>query len=102
MPDVTPVEAIYVTTTTGIEAITTNDNLFFQKLWLYPAKAVAAGVLTANTGSIYVGKSATYLPDVLAVGDLPLKIELPLGQKMKLALIRIKGAIGDGVFYSYT
>ena len=39
-------------------------------------------------------------PDALAPADLPMKYELPLGQKMRLNDIVIQGAQGDGVFYS--
>lgn len=105
MPWVTPVEGITLATG-AIDQLTVDETLFFQKLWVYPGKAVVAGVITANGADIRVGKSGTaatqYLPDVLAAGDLPLKIELPLGQKMKLSQILIKGTAGDGVFYSYT
>lgn len=78
----------------------------FQKLWLYPAKAVAAGILTANAGNVSVGKSGSaatkYTPDLLQPTDLPIKYELPLGQKMKLSQVILQGAAGDGVYYQFT
>ena len=61
MAELFPVEGIYVLTgSNDIEAISTNENLYFQKLWIYPAKAVANGVLTANGAAVYVGKSGNH------------------------------------------
>ncbi len=162
----------------NIAALSADPNQFFQKLWLYPASGVVAGVLSANAANLRVGKSGTgtatvtklyrkgaeitvaaaghtlrngqavliananqseyngtfeiyevtdhdfkyraltaptadatgaitavvtpYLPDTLAPTDGPLLIEVPLGQKMWLGLIIIKGTANDGIFYSYT
>lgn len=84
-------------------------DIFFQKLWLYPAKAIAAGgKLTANVGDVYLGKSGAdaatpCTPDKLQPTDVNgMVYQLPAGQKMRLAQIIIQGAIGDGVFFSYT
>lgn len=79
---------------------------FWQKLWLYPAKALAAGVLTANSAVVNVGKSGSLapqcVPDPLNPTDLPMIYQLPLGQKMALEQVILKGSVGDGVFYSFT
>ena len=101
---VAPTEGIYVLTGAGVEAITVDATLYFQTLRLFPAKAVAAGILTANTGGdIYVGRSATYLPDKRAIADVdyPVVLDCPPGQKMALNRIRAKGTAGDGWFYSF-
>lgn len=101
-----PAEGIKVLATANVEALTDDATLFFQKLWIYPAKAAVAGVLTANGADIRVGKSGgaatQYLPDLLTPSDLPISYELPLGQKMALSQVILKGTAGDGVFYSYT
>lgn len=106
-------EGIYVLTSANIEAITADLTLFFQKLWIYPAKSVGTagtlGILTPNTNAINLGKSGTtanplvqYLPDVLNTTDGPIAYELPLGQKMALAQIIVKGTAGDGVYFQFT
>ena len=68
MPEVFPGELLFTLTgTNDIEAVTTNLNLYFQKLWIYPGKAVSGstGKLTANTAQIYFGKSGTVAPVTL-------------------------------------
>jgi hypothetical protein len=84
---------------------------FFQKLWLYPFKSFSAGTPTANAGNIRLGKSGTaapgtastqYLPDLLQPTDLPIQYSLPLGQKMAIEQVIIKGTATDGVFYQFT
>lgn len=51
-------EGIHVLADTNtIERLTTDQSLFFQKLWLYPHKAESGGILTPNSGDIYLGKS---------------------------------------------
>jgi len=183
MPEVFSEELLFTLANTGdIEQVTTDNNIYFQKLWIYPAKGVTAatGVLTANAGSVYCGKSGPavsftpdaltfdgsvalvakathglaegdsiavtaatpstynravvrifnvtpnafsyqlasvpanpatllptiarvqYCPDVLAPGDLPIKFELPLGQKMRLSQVIVSGATGDGVFLQWS
>lgn len=98
-------------TLTGTPSATVTATLiradaYFQKLWLYAGKAAVAGILTANGAAINLGKSGMaatqYLPDVLNPGDSPLGYELPVGQKMHLGQILIKGTAGDGVYYQFT
>lgn len=101
---VTPTEGITVLTGAGVQVLTADATLYFQSLRLYPAKAVAAGLLTPNTGGdIYIGRSATYLPDKRATTDTdyPVIYDVPLGQRMALANLRIKGTAGDGWFWSF-
>jgi len=101
---VAPTEGIYVLLSGAVEPITADASLYFQTLRLFPAKAVAAGILTANTGGdIYVGRSATYLPDKRATTDVdyPVILDCPPGQRMALNRIRAKGNAGDGWFYSF-
>ncbi len=38
-----------------------------------------------------------FMPDLLVPTDLPIKYELPLGLKMRLADVIVQGKIGDGV-----
>jgi len=181
MPEVISQEGLFTLAKTGdIEQLTTNNNIYFQKLWLYPGKAVASGKLTANAAAIYCGKTGPafsftpgqltavgptvqvtapahglpegasiavsgvtpaaynialvrisevtpnsfsyvvptaptgpatvlgtiarvqYLPDVLNPNDLPIKFELPLGQKMRLSQIIVTGNAGDGVFFQFS
>ena len=108
-----PTEGLYILTgTNDIEQIAAASAAFFQKLWLYPAKAVTAGtgILTANVGNVSLGKSGAaaagkqqYCPDLLTPANINgMSYELPLGQKMLLSQIIITGTAGDGVFYSYT
>lgn len=89
-----------------IEPLSPNDKLVFEKLWLYPAKGAAGGLLTANVGNIYIGKAGSgdkMTPDGLAPGDSAFTITLAPGQKLRLRDVIIQGAnVGDGVFYSYT
>lgn len=86
------------------EAITAAA-LYFQKVWLYPAKsAVATGGFTANTGDIYIGTSAACFSEKKTNTDvdLPYYIEAPTGQNLPLSSIRIIAVnIGDGVFVRY-
>lgn len=101
---VAPSEGLYVIVGAGVEPITADATLFFQSLRLYPASAVAAGILTPNVAAdIYLGRSATYLPDKRAITDVdfPVIYDVPVGQRMLLNRIRIKGTAGDGVFFSY-
>lgn len=109
MKEAVPTEGIFTLTGTGdIEPLTADPTKYFQKLWIYPGKAVngATGALTANVAAVRVGKSGAaatkYLPDVLNPTDLPLKYEVPLGQKMRLAQVLVSGTVGDGVMFSYT
>jgi hypothetical protein len=89
----------------AIERISDSHKLSFNKLWLYPAKAVAGGLLTPNTGNINVGErteSGDVTPDVLQVGDLPMVIELPQGETKLLRDVLIQGAnAGDGVWFKF-
>jgi len=57
---------------------------------------------TAVTGTVVMEyyTALTVTPDALAPSDLPLKYELPLGQKMRLSDIVVQGAANDGVFVS--
>lgn len=58
MREVASAEGIYVIQNNGAtEFLTSDPNLFFQKLWLYPGKATVDGVLTANGANIRLGKS---------------------------------------------
>ena len=103
--DKTPTEGIYLLTADDTpEQIAVGSTLYFRQIVLYPAKAVAAGILSANTGGdIYVGLSATYQPDKRATTDVdyPIVIEAPVGQKIALSRVRVNGKTGDGVFYRY-
>lgn len=94
------------TASAGMTATVVPQRIYLQKLWLYPAKSVAAGILGANTGGIHVGKSGLaatkYLPDALATTDLPIKYEFPPGQKLAFLQVLIAGTAGDGVYYQFT
>lgn len=59
MNQVPVIEFIYlIAQTATAEAVTTDKNLFWQKVELYPAKAVSAsGLLTANAQPILFGQS---------------------------------------------
>lgn len=105
------IQDIYVLTNTGdVEPLSTSRNVYFQKLWLYPGKAIASNALTLNTNAIKIGKrgnnlagnSTTVVTDTLNPTDLPLMIQLPLGQKMSLNDVLISGTAGDGVFFCFT
>lgn len=61
----------------------------------HPSLDPVTGTITAEYTT-----ALTVTPDVLQPTDLPLKYELPLGQKMRLSDIVIQGAQNDGVFYS--
>jgi hypothetical protein len=182
MPEVFAQELLFtLANSNDIEQVVTDNNLYFQKLWIYPASAVGAtGKLTANGAAVQVGKSgpafsftpdaltfagsvaqvrkaahglaegasikvtgatpgaynkavarifnvttdtfeyqlasqptgpATVLPtiarvqfcpDTLNPSDLPIKFELPLGQKMRLSQVIITGAAGDGVYLQWS
>lgn len=109
MPAGLVVEGIYVIQASNTnEAITANE-VFFQQVWLYPAKAAVAGVMTANGAIIYLGLSGLaagttpYLPDKRAAADTdyPVVYAVPLGMKMALSQVIVRGTAGDGVFYRY-
>lgn len=183
MPEFFSQELLFTLANSGdIEPVTTDPNLFFQKLWIYPAKGVTAatGVLTANGAAVYCGKTGgavsftpdaltfdgsvalvaktahglaegdsitvtgatpatynaavarifnvtpnafqyqlisaptgpatvlptiarvQYCPDALQPADLPIKFELPLGQKMRLSQVIVSGNAGDGVFLQWS
>lgn len=96
---VTATEGLKVLADTNITAITTDTTIYFRKAFFYGYKSFTSGVPTANTGALNVGKSATYLPDIVNPGEA-IWIEAPLGTKFRLADINFKGAAGDGLFYS--
>jgi hypothetical protein len=181
MPEVFAQELLFVLANSNdVEQVVTDNNIYFQKLWIYPGKGVATGKLTANGANIYVGKSGpalsftpaqvtfegsvaiatqtahgliegdsikitgatpnaynlnvarvfqvtanefryqlaaqpsgpvTVLPtiarvqfcaDLIAPADLPIKFELPLGQKMRLSQVIVTGTAGDGVYLQWT
>jgi hypothetical protein len=67
-----------------------------------PDKTAVSGTITAEWQTLLV-----VLPDWLPATDpatglpgMPLKYELPLGQKMRLSNVFVKGTAGDGVFYT--
>ena len=103
MPVVTPTEGIYTIVAANAESIAPDSTATWQKIWIYPAKGASGGELTANSGAIKVGLSATYLRDARAATDTdyPIIYELPLGMRMPLSRIYVKGTEEDGVFYSY-
>ena len=89
-----------------IYPLTTDKKLFFNRLWIYPAKAIASNKLTANTGDIYVGERTDgdidCTPDKLTNADLPLLIELPQGETKQLCDVIFQADnAGDGVFYKF-
>lgn len=96
---VSATEGITVLADTAITALTSDVTVYFRKGFFYGYKSFAAGVGTANTGAVNVGKSATYLPDIVNPGEA-IWIEAPLGTKFRLADINFKGSAGDGLFYS--
>jgi len=96
---VTATEGITVLADTSITAATTDTAQYFRKGFFYGYASFTAGVPTANSAAIYLGKSATYLPDIINPGEAIL-IEAPLGTKYRLADIQFKGGAGDGLFYS--
>ena len=70
-------EGIYVIAADNtIESICADPAIYFQKLWLYPLKAVdtTSGQLTANGGNVTLGKSgnaaAQNLTSLVGVGTL--------------------------------
>ena len=102
---VTPTEGIKVLTADNTPTqLSTSATITFKQILIYPAKAVASGILTPNGADIYIGRSATYQPDQRAATDVayPVVYECPQGQRMLLSKIRIQGTTGDGAFYSYT
>lgn len=46
---------VVLTGTNVVQQLTTDLSIYFQKLWVYPGKAIAAGLLTANGGNVEVG-----------------------------------------------
>jgi len=76
MPENPAIEFIYVLQGTGVaEAVTSDLTLYFQKVFIYPAKAVSAqGVITPNVAAISVGKSgkiaAANLTSLVAKGSI--------------------------------
>lgn len=101
---VAPVEAVVVVAVNDtVQQIAPGSTAYCTEIRIYPAKAIAGGVLTANTlGDIYVGRTTT-LPDKRAITDTDYPIVYTASSDKKIALnsIRIKGQAGDGVFYSY-
>jgi hypothetical protein len=95
-----------VKTANTMQPIDPNNKNTFRKLWIYPAKGQAAGLLTANVGTVYVGKRGSgelVTPDALAVNDGPLVYELSPGQELQVQDVIFQGAnVGDGVFFCYT
>lgn len=99
-----PIEGIYlIQADDTVEQILPASTASYSNMRIYPAKAAVDGVLTPNTvGDVYVGRSATYLPDKRAVADVDYPVEYtPASKKSAVSGIRVRGKIGDGVFYSY-
>lgn len=71
MTEVFPTEGIFTLAGSNtVEQLTTDNNIYFQQLWLYPGKAVSGstGKLTANTAAVFVGLSGpaiSFTPDSL-------------------------------------
>ena len=82
-------------------------DLYFRKLWLYGISNFnASGSPVANLGTIWLGKTATRLPDYVqpsVVNGLTvpgaLLYEVPDGQLLNLANIYFSGTAGDGVYF---
>ena len=73
-------------------------NNFTFMLTSAPLSLAPTGTIVA-AGLQTVPAANNVLPDVLNPTDLPLKYELPLGQKQQLASVLLAGATNDGVFY---
>lgn len=73
------------------------DNFTFM-LSDVPLTTEPTGTITAKGLQAFPAASLV-TPDALAPTDLPLKYELPLGQRQQLASIMIRGTASDGVFY---
>lgn len=96
-----------------MERISDSPKATFNKIWLYPSTGVAKiltggiqeGQLLQNVGAVSVGEvtdSDKATPDTLAVGDPPIKYELPVGEHKLLRDVLIQGAnVGDGVWFKY-
>ena len=101
---VAPVEAVVlIAVNDTVQQIAPGSTAYCTEIRIYPAKAVVAGLLTANAaGDVYIGRTAN-LPDKRAVTDTDYPVVYTAGADKKIALssIRIKGKATDGVFYSY-
>ena len=89
-----------------IFALSDSAKEMFNRLWIWPAKAISGGKRTANTGDIYVGErsegSADCTPDVLTTGDLAYLIELPVGETKALRDVIFQADnAADGVYFKY-
>jgi len=99
--NVTPTESLFLPGTTAVTALTGSGS--FAKLWIYPVKSFSGGIPTFNAGNVYIGKSSSYLPDILTPSGGPISIQLPTGQQLAIANINIKCVnSSDGVFFSWT
>jgi len=92
-------EGLTVLADTAVTAATGDVTIYFRKGFFYGYASFSGGVPTANVAALYIGKSVTYLPDIINPGEAVL-IEAPLGTKYRLADIKFKGTAGDGLFYS--
>jgi len=83
----------------GEHTVTVVDANTFTYQLADPPALLAAGGTPVAAGLQPVATASAVLPDALQPTDLPLKYELPLGQKQALSSILVKGAINDGVFW---
>lgn len=89
-----------------ITPITNSKTDAFNRLWLWPSKApTAGGKRTSNVGDVYVGErtdGGDYTPDVLGKDDMPMLIELPVGEtKLLRDVIFQSDTAGDGLLFKF-
>ena len=93
-------EGLSLITATGVVQAISAVDVFFTAGFLYGYNALAAGTAVNNAGTVAVGKSKTYLPDIITQGENDWPIQAPAGRMFNLATWYMLGTQTDGLFWS--
>ena len=116
MKRITTLSTVYlIKNADSVEQVTTDKNILFNKLWIYPGKGIAKsgdasglapGKIIPNTEDVYVGErcngSLEMTPDLLVLDSSPILIELPQGESKFLREVLVQSSnAGNGVVLKF-
>ena len=90
---------VTIAQTNTVQALATMD-VWFTQMFLYGYSALAVATAVNNGANVYIGKSTTYLPDVITPGEPDWPLTAPAGKMLNAANLYILGQQGDGLFVS--
>ena len=93
-------EGLTLIINTGVVQAISALDVFFTAGFLYGYNALAAGTAVNNANTVAIGKSKTYLPDIITQGEADWPILAPPGRMFNLANWFMLGTAADGLFWS--